>query len=103
MREINGVLNMSPGQQHDSVPLPGLCRKLNIKIKDKTIKIIEMTAHGYSTKEIAEALFLTRRGVEYHLDIAKTKFGATNKSNLVFLATQNGCIKNASESNDEIK
>ncbi|SDI35497.1 regulatory protein, luxR family [Ferrimonas sediminum] len=58
----------------------------------RTMTIVKLTALGFTTTEIANALFLSNRGVDYHLDLAKKNLGATNKSALVFLAMQHGWL-----------
>ncbi|WP_169629302.1 helix-turn-helix transcriptional regulator [Ferrimonas kyonanensis] len=63
-----------------------------LKLKSKTREIIKLTAMGLRAQEIADALNLSSRGVDYHLDIAKKNFGAANKANLIFLATKAGWI-----------
>ncbi|WP_169308297.1 helix-turn-helix transcriptional regulator [Ferrimonas aestuarii] len=62
------------------------------KQNSKTKIIVNLTALGLSTGEISSLLNLTRRGVDYHLDKAKLKLGASNKANLVFKASQCGWI-----------
>lgn len=59
--------------------------------------ILEMAAEGVSTQRIAKALFLSERGVIYHLDKMKVIFGANNRAQLVSRAFQMG-IMNALES-----
>ncbi|ABV38600.1 hypothetical protein Ssed_3996 [Shewanella sediminis HAW-EB3] len=62
------------------------------ELNDRTKTIVKLTALGFTTKEIANALFLSSRGVDYHLDIAKKTLGASNRSALVFLAMQQGWL-----------
>ncbi|WP_417348510.1 LuxR C-terminal-related transcriptional regulator [Ferrimonas sp.] len=54
----------------------------------RTKTIVKLTALGFTTTEIANALFLSNRGVDYHLDLAKKTLGASNRSALIFLAMQ---------------
>lgn len=52
-------------------------------LKPKTLKVVELTCYGLSSKEISELLHLTERGVHYHLDQAKEILKAKNKAELV--------------------
>ncbi|TKB50959.1 LuxR C-terminal-related transcriptional regulator [Ferrimonas aestuarii] len=54
----------------------------------RTKTVVRLTALGFTTTEIANALFLSNRGVDYHLDLAKKHLGASNRSALIFLAMQ---------------
>lgn len=51
-----------------------------------------MIALGLERKEISELFNLTRRGIDYHVDVAKEVLGATNKSSMVFLAIKQGWL-----------
>ena len=56
------------------------------------IKILTMVAEGDSSEEIGKKLFLTERGVNYHLDRAREILGARNRTNLVSKAYQTGLL-----------
>ncbi|WP_299802074.1 helix-turn-helix transcriptional regulator [uncultured Shewanella sp.] len=58
----------------------------------KQRSVVKLTALGFNTQDIAKALCLTPRGVEYHLNNAKHILGANNKSNLVYLAAIQGWL-----------
>lgn len=62
------------------------------KIKQKTKDIVKMIALGLERQEISELFNLTRRGIDYHIDVAKEVLGATNKSSMVFLAIKQGWL-----------
>lgn len=62
------------------------------QVKTRTIDVVKLTALGFNSKETADALSLSSRGVEYHLEIAKHFLGAINKPNLISLASQKGWI-----------
>ena len=68
--------------------------KLAIKIKSnkKQQEVIKLTALGFERCQIAMALSMTPRGVDYHIKNAKDFLGAHNKSNMVFLAAQQGWL-----------
>ncbi|USD37313.1 MULTISPECIES: LuxR C-terminal-related transcriptional regulator [Ferrimonas] len=63
-----------------------------IRSNNKTRIIVNLTALGLSTGEISHLMNLTSRGVDYHLEKAKQRLGATNKANLVFKANQYGWL-----------
>ncbi|MGS0681972.1 helix-turn-helix transcriptional regulator [Shewanella sp. 125m-7] len=58
----------------------------------KLQEVIRLTALGFSSIEIAKVLYLTPRGVEYHIKNAKDYFGANNKTHLIYLAIKRGWI-----------
>lgn len=49
----------------------------------KSLKIIELLSKGETTKSISDSLFMTERGVMYHIDTLKDKIGAKNRVHLV--------------------
>jgi len=73
-----------------------ICPSINCanrsKIKQRTKDIVKMIALGLERKEISELFNLTRRGIDYHIDVAKEVLGATNKSSMVFLAIKQGWL-----------
>ena len=52
------------------------------------IKALKMAATGLHNHEISEALHITVRGVEYHLESMRNKLSASNRANLVHIAHQ---------------
>ncbi|QIZ76254.1 helix-turn-helix transcriptional regulator [Ferrimonas lipolytica] len=58
--------------------------------KDKTKSIVLLTAMGFNSQEISNAINMTTRGVDYHIETAKRLLGASTKANLVFKASQQG-------------
>lgn len=61
-------------------------------IKQKTKDIVRMFALGLDRNEISELFNLSRRGVDYHIDLAKNILGASNKSSVIFLAMNQGWL-----------
>lgn len=62
------------------------------KIKQKTKDVVKMIALGLDRDEVSELFNLTKRGVDYHIDVAKEALGASNKSSMVFQAMQQGWL-----------
>lgn len=54
------------------------------------IEILKLTADGASSREIAEKLHITERGVNYHIDRARDLLGARNRIHLISLAHRHG-------------
>lgn len=52
-------------------------------VNQKGIAIIQMLAQGASTDEIGQSLNLTKRGIDYHVEVLKEKFNAKNRAQLV--------------------
>ncbi|WOT06991.1 helix-turn-helix transcriptional regulator [Shewanella youngdeokensis] len=78
---------------YNQIVLTHLINPGDIVVPKRTKNIVRLTALGFTTIEIANALFLSGRGVDYHLEQAKKRLGANNKSALVFLAMQNGWFR----------
>ncbi|QIZ77261.1 LuxR C-terminal-related transcriptional regulator [Ferrimonas lipolytica] len=58
---------------------------------EKTIEIIRRTTEGMSLKQISDSMYLTERGVNYHLDQAKGLLKAKTKAELIYKAKE-ACI-----------
>ncbi|BDY05569.1 hypothetical protein F0521_26100 [Ferrimonas sp. YFM] len=56
------------------------------------IQILAQVAEGFSSEEIGQQLFMTERGVNYHLDRARQILAARNRTNLVSKAYQQGVL-----------
>lgn len=56
------------------------------------IQILSLVAQGYSSEEIGEQLFMSERGVNYHLDRARQIMMARNRANLVSKAYLHGVL-----------
>lgn len=57
-----------------------------------SIKILQLAAEGTSSPDIAKSLYLTERGVNYHIDRMKVLFGAKNRVQLISRAFQMGIL-----------
>ena len=57
-------------------------------LKDNARDILVMVANGLQNDEISIQLPISIRGVEYHMESMRRKFGATNRANLIHLAHQ---------------
>ncbi|MGR3972074.1 helix-turn-helix transcriptional regulator [Shewanella sp. 1180_01] len=57
-------------------------------LKDNARDILLMVANGLQNDEISTQLPISVRGVEYHMEAMRKKFGATNRANLIHLAHQ---------------
>ncbi|MCK7630492.1 helix-turn-helix transcriptional regulator [Shewanella sp. JNE10-2] len=57
-------------------------------LKDNARDILLMVANGLQNDEISTQLPISIRGVEYHMESMRKKFGATNRANLIHLAHQ---------------
>lgn len=57
-------------------------------LKDNARDILQMVADGLQNDEISTQLPISVRGVEYHMESMRKKFGAANRANLIHLAHQ---------------
>lgn len=55
-------------------------------VNDKGRQVLQLVADGHARSEIASMLFLTERGVDYHLNKLKVLFNAKNNAQLVAYA-----------------
>lgn len=62
------------------------------KLTQREQEVLALVARGYSAREIAEQLSITKRTVDEHASRATAKLGATNRTHAVALATQGGLI-----------
>lgn len=61
-------------------------------LTSKSINILQLAAEGTSSPDIAKSLYLTERGVNYHIDRMKVLFGAKNRVQLISRAFQMGIL-----------
>ncbi|WP_194945035.1 helix-turn-helix transcriptional regulator [Shewanella sp. TC10] len=61
------------------------------KIKKRTLSVLEQVARGANRHETANTLFMSSRGVDYHLEKIRENFKAKNNSDLIRLVKE-GCI-----------
>lgn len=52
-------------------------------LSDREIKIIEMISNGFTSKEIAEKLFLSKKTIDYYRSNIRAKLNVTKKSELI--------------------
>ncbi len=58
------------------------------RLSDRELEIFELYGRGYATREIAEALFISRKTVESHRNRIKDKLGLESTSQFVQHAVQ---------------
>lgn len=56
------------------------------------LQIAELLTQGLSGKQIAQKLYITASGVEYHIDNLRQTFGATNRSQLIAELFRRGIV-----------
>jgi LuxR family transcriptional regulator, quorum-sensing system regulator BjaR1 len=68
------------------VPEPGVSRPVRSALTEREVQILALSAAGKSAAEIADALAISERTVNFHIGTAKRKLGAVNKTHAVALA-----------------
>lgn len=58
------------------------------RLSDRELEVFELYGRGYSTREIAEALFISRKTVESHRNRIKDKLGIESTSQILQRAVQ---------------
>ena len=64
-----------------------------INLNEREIEMLTWVARGKTSAQIAEMLDLPKRTVEFHLDNARTKLGASNRTEAALKATLGRLIK----------
>ena len=62
-------------------------------LSDREVEVLIHICKGYSNKEIADTLFLSKRTVDKHRENILLKTGAKNTAGLVMYAIQSGIIE----------
>jgi DNA-binding CsgD family transcriptional regulator len=62
------------------------------ELNNKEIKIVDLIARGYTTKDIAHNLNLSENTIDTYIKIIILKLGAINRPNMVLIAHQRGLI-----------
>src|SRR5947208_12560731 len=61
-------------------------------LTDRELEVLKLLAQGMPNKEIAAQLFISERTAKFHVSSIMGKLGATNRTEAVSLAAQNGLI-----------
>ncbi|WP_394147710.1 response regulator transcription factor [Shewanella atlantica] len=65
----------------------------NFRVLSPTcVEILSLVAQGCSSEEVGKQLYMSERGVNYHLDRARAILTAKNRTNLVSKAYQSGLL-----------
>lgn len=73
-----------------------MCRSMMVKsniIKVKTVEVLEKISEGATRNEVASKLYISERGVDYHIDLAKFAFGTDTIAATIYQASQFGILK----------
>ncbi|PJF38892.1 MAG: hypothetical protein CUN54_09875 [Phototrophicales bacterium] len=63
------------------------------QLSPREVQCLVMIADGLSAREAAKRLSITSRTVERHLDVARYKLNARNRTHLVAIAFREGVIE----------
>jgi DNA-binding CsgD family transcriptional regulator len=58
----------------------------------REIEVLQLSADGYTDKEVAERLFISIRTVQFHLDSVRSKIGVDTTSKAYVAAIKNGDV-----------
>lgn len=61
-------------------------------LTDREMEVLKLMAQGRANKEIASALEISERTVKFHVSSILSKLGATNRTEAVALAAQQGLV-----------
>lgn len=59
----------------------------------REVEVLQLVAQGCPNKEIAARLVITERTAKFHVSSMMSKLGATNRTELVVLASRRGLVK----------
>jgi len=87
--EIGNLLGVSKQRAYQ---LLTLVRGADTPLTDHELKILRRIASGNSNKEIAELLNLSEKTIKNHITVILAKLGASNRTETVVTAIQQGLI-----------
>jgi DNA-binding response OmpR family regulator len=70
----------------------GLWPKL-VELNDREVEVLTWVARGKTSVEIAQIIGLTKRTIDFHIDNARAKLGATTRTEAVIKATTGRLIE----------
>ncbi len=62
------------------------------ELTEREVEVLRLVAHGYTNRQIADALFLAEGTVKNHLSAILTKLGARDRTNAVLRALHDGLL-----------
>jgi DNA-binding CsgD family transcriptional regulator len=87
---VDGVVEV-PGE--DASPVPSAAGGGDRPLSDTDARVLEGVAAGYSTTRLADRLFLSRQGVDYHVGTLLRRFRSPNRPALVAKAYVQGVLR----------
>jgi DNA-binding CsgD family transcriptional regulator len=88
------IRNQSPNQQPSSSNSTNSKSQLNRpKLSPRESEVLNFVLKGYSSAEAAEALFCSKRTVDFHLYRAYLKLGVKNRIQALQRAVELGIVK----------
>lgn len=85
-----GQSYISPGLSYDVVLYGGKHMIGERVMSAREREVLQLIAEGYSDKEVAQELGITRRTVRFHRDVLRRDFGCPTTADLVKLAIRHG-------------
>ncbi|MCS6776967.1 MAG: response regulator transcription factor [Chloroherpetonaceae bacterium] len=65
----------------------------NARLTPRELEVLSLIVEGYSSKEVARKLFISKRTVDFHLDNVYGKLGVTNRMQALQRATRLGLLE----------
>lgn len=62
------------------------------ELTERELEVLRLVAHGYTNRQIADALFLAEGTVKNHISAILTKLGTGDRTNAVLRALHNGLL-----------
>lgn len=91
-----GMFYISAKKSMDSWSFPSVSEKekeIEIVLTSREIEVLKLISHGFSDKEIAEILHLSKRTVNGYRDSLLLKFGARNSPQLIRIAIEKNSLQ----------
>ena len=64
----------------------------DLQLTNRELQILELIAHGFSAKEVAQTIDIAPRTVEGHIDTIRLKMQARNRAHMVAKAVTAGLV-----------
>ncbi|MCK4900916.1 MAG: response regulator transcription factor [Anaerolineales bacterium] len=67
--------------------------KASSPLNPRELEVLQLLARGKTNKEISETLVVTERTIKFHVSSILGKLGASNRTEAVKIAAQQGLVK----------
>lgn len=70
-----------------------------VQLTKREVEILTLIIEGYSSKSVADQLYISKRTVDFHLDNVYEKLQVSNRMQAILRARRMGLLPNESQAN----